>query len=221
MGWAVTIIVAMAAAAPQDKSEVTSLPRGSPPVIMVPAAPPTPEQVSQRSANSQASFPRPINPGGWISQEDYPAAAIRANAEGVVGYRLDVDPNGRPTSCSVLESSGNADLDAAACTLLTRRGRFEPARDARGRAISGSYVSRVRWDLGGRLRPIPNEGEMIITLTAASDGSVTDCRFAAKGAAASAASDPCKTIRFAPQTGPDGKARRIRLTTRVEYLEEE
>lgn len=210
MGLAVILLVAMAGTAAQDKPEVTSLPPGSPPVIIVPAAP---------AGLPSRALPTPINPAGWITQADYPAAAIRANAEGVVGYRLDVDARGRPAGCTITESSRNADLDAATCSLLTRRGRFQPALDSRGRPVPGSYVSRVRWDLRGRLRPVPGVGQQIITLTVELDGSVSDCTFSAQGAAATAAADPCKTIRFAPQTGPDAKRRRLRLTTRVEQLD--
>lgn len=164
--------------------------------------------------------PKPVNSGNWISPEDYPADARRAGAEGVVGIVVEVDASGRPTGCTVRESSKNADLDAAACRLTVQRGRFEPARNPRGDAMPGTYVTRVRWDLRGQLRQLPKAGEMVITLTAAPDGTVSDCSYTAKGAAAVANADPCKSIRFAPQAEPSAKTRRIRLTTKVEDLED-
>lgn len=217
MGYLPIVLAAMASTAPQDNPVIA---RPLPPaVIAAPPAPPTPEQLRRMRA-AQISPPRPIGPGTWISQEDYPAAAIRANAEGFVAYRLQVDAAGRPNGCSVTQGSGNADLDAATCALLTRRGRFEPARDANGQAVAGTYTSRVRWDLRGRLRPVPEAREMVIMRTVAPDGAVSDCTFSAKGAPAAVGMDPCKTLRFAPDTGPNAKSRRVRLTTRAEYLDE-
>lgn len=87
------------------------------------------------------------SPGSWVSNDDYPAAAIRAEQQGTVGFTLSVDAEGRPSDCVVTRTSGVALLDETACSLMMRRARFEPARDAEGKAIAARWSSRFRWEL--------------------------------------------------------------------------
>lgn len=202
---AALIGMAMAGAAMQDKPEVTALPPRSPPAVMVPAP---------RDAPTD---PRPINPGGWITAADYPAAARRLGAEGAVAMRLTVDPNGRVTECRIQRPSGNSELDAAACRLTAQRGRFEPARTPEGRAVAGTVSTTVNWKLQGDPPRLPMPGEMVLTFTVAPDGTASECSFTAQGGAAAAA-DPCKVVpKFAPR--PQGQPQRVRMTNRVEYLD--
>ena len=86
---------------------------------------------------------------GGISHADYPAAALAARAEGTAVVRLLVAPTGRVSGCAVARTSGRADLDAASCTLVTRRYRFEPARDTRGKPVSEWLTHSVAWTLPG------------------------------------------------------------------------
>ena len=90
--------------------------------------------------------PQPIDIGSWFSASDYPAMARRQGAEGVVAYRIDVDPAGRPIGCQVTQSAGPA-LDQPTCDLLMRRSHFTPAADASGKAVAGRYIGRIRWNL--------------------------------------------------------------------------
>jgi protein TonB len=80
-----------------------------------------------------------------ISNDDYPASALRAEEEGVTGFRLTVGPNGRVTACSVTSSSGSGALDSATCRLLTARARFTPARDSSGNATTDTVAARIVW----------------------------------------------------------------------------
>jgi TonB family protein len=91
--------------------------------------------------------------GGSISNDDYPAAAERAGAEGDTRITLQVGANGRPTGCSVTGSSGNSALDSTACTLATRRFRFTPATRG-GQPVAGSYSTTIRWRLPDAI-PVP------------------------------------------------------------------
>ena len=86
----------------------------------------------------------------WVTTEDYPEEAWRQGFVGVSHVRLAVDIHGTVSDCVVIKTSGTADLDTAACTALRARARFTPARDARGRAIAGTYTKRVRWQIPGR-----------------------------------------------------------------------
>ncbi|MEQ1551611.1 energy transducer TonB [Sphingorhabdus sp.] len=115
------------------------VPTAAPPA---PAAPPPPPPVAKR--------PNPIpkgNPGNWANTNDYPARALQQEREGTTGFRVTVGPDGRVQSCSVTASSGHADLDDATCKNIQRRGRFDPALDSNGNPTSGSWSSRVRWQI--------------------------------------------------------------------------
>src|SRR6218665_3518596 len=83
----------------------------------------------------------------YFSPDDYPAAALRANEQGVVGFVLDVSAEGRVSDCRLYRSSGSNALDNATCRVLRARARLLPARDAAGPA----GASRVSGSLGWRL----------------------------------------------------------------------
>jgi protein TonB len=102
-----------------------------------PQAPPPPP--------SAASPLKPRNQSSWLSDEDYPASALRESAQGSTGYKLDVGPDGRVTNCTVTSSSGNADLDGQTCKLLPRRARFTPAKDTAGNGMPQSFTGRITW----------------------------------------------------------------------------
>jgi protein TonB len=85
---------------------------------------------------------------GSISNDDYPAAAERAEAEGTTRITLSVGTNGRATGCSVTGSSGNGALDSTACRLAQQRFRFAPAT-RNGQPVEGSYSTSVVWRLQG------------------------------------------------------------------------
>lgn len=85
------------------------------------------------------------DPAQWITTEDYPATALRANEAGITVTRFDISEAGRIENCSASQSSGSTALDAAACAALVERGRFTPAKDNRGRPVRSSMTRRVRW----------------------------------------------------------------------------
>lgn len=90
-----------------------------------------------------------------ISEDDYPAEALRKHEEGTVGVRLDIDASGRVFACTVTQSAGSASLDAATCALLTRRSRFKPATDSAGRAIADVFTTRITWKISEATKPGP------------------------------------------------------------------
>ena len=77
---------------------------------------------------------------------------IREVRVGVVHQNIDFDASGvliaagRVIDCQVTQSSGHADLDAATCTNVKRRARFDPAV-RNGEKVQGSYSNRVRWQI--------------------------------------------------------------------------
>lgn len=84
-----------------------------------------------------------------ISDDDYPPSALPARAEGWVGFRLVISPEGRVTECTIAASSGSAALDAQTCRLYQSRSRFRPARDAAGQPAGDVVTGRIHWRLPG------------------------------------------------------------------------
>ncbi|MDR6115508.1 MULTISPECIES: energy transducer TonB [unclassified Sphingomonas] len=88
------------------------------------------------------------NPAAAFGPDSYPDEAMRQGWEGRSSLAVLVDPDGRPTRCEVLESSGHAVLDEATCTMVVGHVRFRPARDEKGQAVLGIYRGfNVRWEL--------------------------------------------------------------------------
>jgi protein TonB len=121
--------------------------RMPPPVVFAPPPPTVPVYVPAPPAPPAGTIRPPVHVSGTIVNDDYPAAAIRANEEGSVTVRLTVTEAGRPESCDLIRSSGSAVLDHTTCSLLMRRARFSPARDDRGRPVRGAVTRTVRWQL--------------------------------------------------------------------------
>ena len=72
---------------------------------------------------------------------------ISRGYDGTVGYRVSVGASGKVENCSVTRSSGVSALDEATCQLVSRRARFDPAKNDQGRAVAGNYSGAVRWQL--------------------------------------------------------------------------
>ena len=144
--------ISIAPAPPQIRTQPT-IPPPAPPVLRVPPAaappgpppapppPPPPPRVAPKAAEPRG------NPGTWATPNDYPSRALREEREGTTGFRVTVSADGRVESCSVTRSSGHSDLDDATCKNIQRRGRFRPATDGNGDAVSGSWSSQVRWQI--------------------------------------------------------------------------
>jgi len=117
-----------------------------PPPTLAPPTPPAPVAPPQPPAPPKVAKPLVArNPGSWVTDDDYPAAALRAEQQGTTGFRLQVDPTGKVISCDITSSSGSSLLDTTACNLLKRRARFTPAQDAAGNKIPAGYSSRFTW----------------------------------------------------------------------------
>ncbi|MEM7702891.1 MAG: TonB family protein [Pseudomonadota bacterium] len=87
------------------------------------------------------------NPASWIMERDYRPNWIRQELSGVAAFTLDIDARGKVTDCTITRSTGHDVLDGATCRLLTRRARFDPARNSAGDKVAGSYSSSVAWKI--------------------------------------------------------------------------
>lgn len=93
-----------------------------------------------------ASKPKPrSNPGSWISYQDYPPKQLDKDVSGIVRFRLDVGSDGMPTKCVVQAAYSAPEFESATCTILMRKARFEPAKDASGASVPSYWVSSVKW----------------------------------------------------------------------------
>lgn len=84
---------------------------------------------------------------GWVTTDDYPSDALSAEAEGRVSVKYVINATGRIENCTVIASSGNASLDRATCSNLTRRGRYTPAVGADGSPIASTNEFSFEWKL--------------------------------------------------------------------------
>ena len=90
--------------------------------------------------------PEPIDTlAGQFSDEDYPAAAVRAGQSGSVLVRLMVDAEGRIGECAIVEGSGAAVLDQRTCQIIVKRARFRPALDSSGAPTRAPAAARIHW----------------------------------------------------------------------------
>lgn len=72
----------------------------------------------------------PIAPARWITNDDYPAEAIRKNVDGDVVISFDVSETGKFMNCAVIAQDSS--LLAAACPAISKRAVLLPAIDAAG-----------------------------------------------------------------------------------------
>ena len=84
---------------------------------------------------------------GGVTDRDYPRAAREAGAQGYVGMRFLITPQGRVGRCLVSQSSGNRSLDQETCQLMQARLRYRPARDIYGRPVAAWTEGEQEWFL--------------------------------------------------------------------------
>lgn len=123
----------------------------------VPAAPPLVTSGPPAPPPIDLGVAQPLtSPASWVTSSDYPVAAMRAGENGTVGFRLTIDPSGRPVTCAITLSSHSAALDEATCRVVTQRAVFMPARDARGRLVESHYANSIHWTIpAGTPLPLP------------------------------------------------------------------
>lgn len=91
---------------------------------------------------------RPIGkPGLWVTPNDYPAADLRGEHEGITRFQVSIGTDGKVLGCEITVSSGFASLDAAACSNVRKRAKFTPATDTTGATVPSTYASAVRWTI--------------------------------------------------------------------------
>ena len=114
----------------------------APPAPPTPPAPPPPPPPPPRTVEPARAR---ANLASYVSNDDYPPAALRAGDEGTTGFRLTVGPDGRVTNCTITSSSGSSSLDSTTCRIMRSRARFTPARDSNGNPTTDTHSARITW----------------------------------------------------------------------------
>ena len=84
-----------------------------------------------------------------FSNSDYPASALRNDAQGMAIARINVGVDGRVADCAVVRSSGSSALDGRTCHVLRQDGRFRPAIDNDGQPVAAAVLMMVTWRIAG------------------------------------------------------------------------
>lgn len=87
------------------------------------------------------------DPGGWITQSDYKTSWINREWAGRASFRLQISASGKVEGCQITRSTGYDALDEATCALVSRRAKFEPARDSNGEKTAGTFTNSVLWEI--------------------------------------------------------------------------
>jgi protein TonB len=136
---------------PANGAESARLPRmagarraedAGPRLVETRPAPPPPAADREQARSSAYVDPQPIS--GRTPAPRYPPRALRRGEEGVVNVRVQIGPDGVPTSVSLVSGSGSRDLDRAALDAV-RRWRFRPAQQD-GRPTVGSVVVPIAFE---------------------------------------------------------------------------
>jgi protein TonB len=80
-----------------------------------------------------------------LTRGDYRIMSSYGMPQGSAVLRLVVNARGAVSSCSVLRSTGAAQIDGAICQLATTRMFFVPAYDSSGRPIAYQFDYFARW----------------------------------------------------------------------------
>ena len=76
----------------------------------------------------------------------YPARALAAREEGLVGFAVKIDARGNPTSCKITHTSGHPLLDLETCKLIMVHAIFKRPPGATP-SQQRSYEGVVNWKL--------------------------------------------------------------------------
>jgi protein TonB len=130
-------LIRMSAPPPPIVMQEAPTPPPIPPVAVAPpppAPPPPPRKV-------QSASPARGDVRTAFSNDDYPAAAIAAEAQGTAQAQLTIGPSGQVVGCDLIRSTGNSALDSTTCNILRRRVKFTPAKDSNGQATTDTYTT--------------------------------------------------------------------------------
>jgi TonB family protein len=183
------MLAAGLAAAPAAAGAVVQAASPSPAPIVHrpgPPAPPGPPPILAPPARPFAGGVRLVDGPDWSDPSIYPAEALRAEQQGAVAFALLVGTDGRPRTCTIIESSGFSELDSGTCRLGMTMRFTRPAAETRTRL-------RVVWMLAPE--EMPFEAQRMVATLDLHEGAVTGCTLDGSGAVvAQWARVACRTL---------------------------
>ena len=97
-----------------------------------------------------ASIQPAVRVAGALGDRDYPRDFAAQGAGGTVAIAFRVRTDGRVDGCHILSTSGFGALDSLTCSLVERRFRYDPARDASGHNMESTLRTTFTWGTRGR-----------------------------------------------------------------------
>src|SRR3954447_18330129 len=99
-------------------------------------------------AASQLAAPQAVGLKSWFSDDDYPSSqsSSRETAFRTVTQTL-VDARGKIVGCRTETPSSDPQIDARACAIILKRGKFESARWSDGARVPGVYRTSISFIL--------------------------------------------------------------------------
>lgn len=104
--------------------------------------------LSKADQSRLAQFPKPEKGlKNYVSSIDFPVSAENRLAVGAIEARVAIAADGSPSNCTILRSSGHADLDAMTCKVALRP-RYNPATDRNGNPMASPFYFKITWTIG-------------------------------------------------------------------------
>jgi TonB family protein len=84
---------------------------------------------------------------GLFTADDFPSQALERMSSGTVKIALLVNEAGKVADCSVIETSGEAVLDAQTCIVVRARAKFAPMIASDGKPAKQAFIQGIRWQV--------------------------------------------------------------------------
>ena len=150
---------------PPVTQKVPDNPPPAPPVLRLPSPPPLASRSNPSPKNWRLSRAQPV---------DYPPSSWVADEEGVVGFRVQLNKDGRVEACEVTESSGFPALDAKTCEIQMERGEYFLDLDDNGEPIAAPYEGQQRWEK--REPEFPGSSAIEVSFDVSENGEPSNCQ---------------------------------------------
>ncbi len=102
---------------------------------------------TERSRIAQPAEPR--SPESWVTTNDYPMSVVGKGEQGTSTILWTISLDGHAVDCRTVVTSGEVELDKAACRAIAARARYTPALGFDGKPMISHSTRKVTWRLPG------------------------------------------------------------------------
>ena len=115
-------------------------------VLFALVAAPAVQAEEQKGDGTARSKVKPVRLVSFDGEREFLMTSSRLRVwRGEVGYTLEVDAAGTPTECHLTERFRMNYVNDKLCEVLMKHHTFEPAEDASGTPVEGSYEGRLNF----------------------------------------------------------------------------